>query len=1808
MQVSVKKCKFAREMYKILKANNNQNQITMKQFKLFLTFLISLMMGTNALAADLVIDEYMSTFNGQYSYNVLMTNEDVWHWTTATTPIDDSSASYPSWGGSSSLYPFAVTSNESVTEGSVLITLDCSFKRYYSYYPKCRVEVLVGGKKLYCQYAKDERYYYDYADIETSDSNPVDKMLTFVSFGEVSGEVVVRVNNYSVSGALNGTFSLRSVNVKRAKLVPPTVESDQPNPAEAPFTLTVTNNDPDAELYWTYSQSNPFSGGSTPAAITSGFTKTYDNNYQNSFYAYTKRDGFYSAFVGGIYEKKVVRNIQFSEESGHYFLSNTLPPSVTITCDDLKDGDQLLYKKGLDTDWTAISSPTTINISAQDADNYNNYYKVALYAKVVNASGMESEVKNLYLPIVSWVPDVAFNGWSNSNNKYELEFNGPQLLTLSYSSYPVEGLALEYSYDGENWYRYNATDRPVISSTKMVYGRVVYSSNGDVAYTGCHMNYIINSARLSGTCAYNYYSDMPFDITIGSTSFVNTYVAYTTDGSDPRTSTTAKQVNDEEQTVHIAESCTLKMAINQAGAWNDVVEKTMSIQLNQPFSFKQPQYVPDYNDNRSLDATYWLHNEVGLSCSYSPYYSVDYDNGNVGSWSVSSTNCGFFSVKSGLGECTYTVTGDVNDNRYITHMVVTSLESWNAHDNIDFNGQTVFTTYEANGSSLRTDANGQKYLLVPQGATITVSAPEGINLLGVFLNGGNSEENISHLRQTVEGCYVSHVPVNDWYCKWIGRRHSVTFVADEEQHIYGIESFYYLTPSDINVYFDNDEITVGETMPAPNVYNPNNLPITYSSSDTDIATVDAETGVVTAIAPGWCTISAEFAGDGVYAPFKEDYQIHVLPDVSTINFMGQELKNQESTSGEVGNGTWTFTWEEEEVQEYGGGEYFEAPRRSAPRRNVNGTTIVQIPVLTLNNVTITSENPILEVNDYSEFRLRLIGENSLTSTQAPAILLGTYNGEYSRGASMLITDEDGVWETEIGGGYNPGVAAPRHQGRRKANGTNGPAKLTISGGPVGIRVCNGSLFIADCEVEASGTGYGVYFMDYYEPEGGISSGEANAPRREAPKKVLPTSDWAYYFQINDNAKLKLQGGEAALYGWFCGRDLNVNITPELKACDLSLDDVQFNSYWDDGYYFYSYMVYDNASNAYNYAKSLQFYNDYFTVNTIEGVKMRLWPLDEDEMTCQVGYYDGNSSPLIAIDRYTSGSVTIPSEANGYTVTNISGGAFYDCNYISSVSIPASVESIGEMAFGDCYILKQVTCLATTPPELDIIQEEGEAPMTPFTEIDKGAILYVPAESMTAYENSEWSNCFCEIRPIGGDDFIFAAKTKEGVTMTFQVLDADEKTAQVYGCYYYNNSDFGPAVSQSTQGTVTVPAQVLCSDNDETYSIIGISDRAFGGCSNLTSVVLSEGIQYIGYGAFYNCYRMTSLVIPSSVNYIDDYALQYCENLESVTIYVEDPDDVDLTGVAFYDMNCYPTLYVPAGTKASYVDSYWAQYFGYGERIVEMEDNSVYFTVNVNGVDMTFKVTGENTVQTYGYYYWDNNDNFVAVPAIPLNSTGVITIPETVAAAAAKTQEDKPNATFTATGADCGTLTNVTTAMRYSVSGADTWLAVTGDPMEIAGVTTEYGVKVYLPATDENTKLDSDVQSIAVTRAATPNLAARQPDVIGGTGSIPTTSAYQKSTDGTNWESCTGANGIDKSVIQACFDGEGRQLLAEDFKLANKLNIGGSPTWVANGKHQFSGLDAETARANFCKHNSGLAGCANKLSGDSGAPVQGGCGN
>ncbi len=81
----------------------------------------------------------------------------------------------------------------------------------------------------------------------------------------------------------------------------------------------------------------------------------------------------------------------------------------------------------------------------------------------------------------------------------------------------------------------------------------------------------------------------------------------------------------------------------------------------------------------------------------------------------------------------------------------------------------------------------------------------------------------------------------------------------------------------------------------------------------------------------------------------------------------------------------------------------------------------------------------------------------------------------------------------------------------------------------------------------------------------------------------------------------------------------------------------------------------------------------------------------------------------------------------------------------------------------------------------------------------------------------------------------------------------------------------------------------------------------------------------------------------------------------------------------------------------------------------------------------------------------------------------------------------------------------------------------------------------------------------------------------------------------NWEECAKKAGMPEDVfgkVKACFEGpEGNALLSEDIKIGKSLGISASPTWIANGKHKFSGIDGATLQRNVCQHNPTFKGCA-----------------
>ena len=111
----------------------------------------------------------------------------------------------------------------------------------------------------------------------------------------------------------------------------------------------------------------------------------------------------------------------------------------------------------------------------------------------------------------------------------------------------------------------------------------------------------------------------------------------------------------------------------------------------------------------------------------------------------------------------------------------------------------------------------------------------------------------------------------------------------------------------------------------------------------------------------------------------------------------------------------------------------------------------------------------------------------------------------------------------------------------------------------------------------------------------------------------------------------------------------------------------------------------------------------------------------------------------------------------------------------------------------------------------------------------------------------------------------------------------------------------------------------------------------------------------------------------------------------------------------------------------------------------------------------------------------------------------------------------PNeAIFTATGADTGTLSNVTDGMKYKIDDGE-WQTITGTIVELTSL-KPCTITVYNPG-DGTTTEDSDEQIITVTKAATPALDAYRPATDKGKGVILTTPECEKSTNGTDWEDC-----------------------------------------------------------------------------------------
>ena len=136
------------------------------------------------------------------------------------------------------------------------------------------------------------------------------------------------------------------------------------------------------------------------------------------------------------------------------------------------------------------------------------------------------------------------------------------------------------------------------------------------------------------------------------------------------------------------------------------------------------------------------------------------------------------------------------------------------------------------------------------------------------------------------------------------KKYSTTYEFDENNQLVSLNR----TKEQAGLAYAETEHTanVDEEFAEPALTNPNNLTVTYSSSNTTLATVNATTGEVTILAAGKVTITATTAGDATYAAGSASYNITITNPglaVATLPFAFNGNKAAiETTAGMTQNG------------------------------------------------------------------------------------------------------------------------------------------------------------------------------------------------------------------------------------------------------------------------------------------------------------------------------------------------------------------------------------------------------------------------------------------------------------------------------------------------------------------------------------------------------------------------------------------------------------------------------------------------------------------------------------------------------------------------------------------------------------------------------------------------------------------------------------------------------------------------------------------------------------------------------------------
>lgn len=285
---------------------------------------------------------------------------------------------------------------------------------------------------------------------------------------------------------------------------------------------------------------------------------------------------------------------------------------------------------------------------------------------------------------------------------------------------------------------------------------------------------------------------------------------------------------------------------------------------------------------------------------------------------------------------------------------------------------------------------------------------------------------------------------------------------------------------------------------------------------------------------------------------------------------------------------------------------------------------------------------------------------------------------------------------------------------------------------------------------------------------------------------------------------------------------------------------------------------------------------------------------------------------------------------GNSVSSIPDNFMREMISLTSVSIPASVDTIGKMAFQGSGLtsvtipegVKYIDQYAFDCPNLTSLTYNAERCQFPYYGVFRGSVssltigntvAAIPSYFM-AYMTSLTSITIpASVKEIGGDAFrgtslssVTIPSTVDTISHAFQYIPTLEtiyyNAPDAFTGRYHGSGPFSFAGCSGSEETVCSGAPITLIIGDNVRKLpTGIFAQLL-----IPNVVLPDSLQRIGDGAFYRNTTLTSITIPNTVYSIGRHAFGDCENLQTVTIGDVIGDDyssigfVDISDYAFYN--------------------------------------------------------------------------------------------------------------------------------------------------------------------------------------------------------------------------------------------------------------------------------------------------------------------